>query len=128
MFSRAWHTPHTRLAPVTLFPASGPARLAHNTHQFSRFMLRFEFSLVSLRSSRFRFLQAKRGKRARALGKKEQKQWERGGGAGYPFPSPPLPPATTFFAPFFPMPLRACPAWLEGNGNDCYAGYYWLAR
>ena len=27
----------------------------------------------SLRSSRFRFLQAKRGKRARALGKKEQK-------------------------------------------------------
>ena len=27
---------------------------------------------TSLRSSRFRFLQAKRGKRARALGKKEQ--------------------------------------------------------
>ena len=21
------------------------------------------------------------------------------------------------------MPSRACPAWLEGNGNDCYAGY-----
>ena len=29
--------------------------------------------LPSLRSSRFRFLQAKQGKRARALGKKEQK-------------------------------------------------------
>ena len=37
----------------------------------------------SLRSSRFRFLQTKRGKRARALGKKEQKSrsgWGEGGG------------------------------------------------
>ena len=27
--------------------------------------------------------------------------------------------------PFCPMPsrvFRACPAWLKGNGNDCYAG------
>ena len=37
---------------------------------------------------------------------------------------PPLPPAPTFFAPFCPMPSRAYPAWLEGNGNDCYAGYF----
>ena len=48
----------------------------------------------SLRSSRFRFLQAKRGKRARALRKKEQKSRSgRGGGAGKerkPHPSPPL--------------------------------------
>ena len=24
--------------------------------------------------------------------------------------------------------FRACPAWLKGNGNDCYAGYLWLNR
>ena len=36
----------------------------------------------SLRSSRFRFLQAKRGKRVRALGKKEQKSRSGGGGGG----------------------------------------------
>ena len=60
----------------------------------------------SLRSSRFRFLQAKRGKRARALGKKEQKG--RSGGEG------PLPPRSYLFAPFCPMPSRAYPAWLEG--------------
>jgi len=35
-----------------------------------------------------------------------------------------------FFAPFRPMPARvssltyASPAWLKGNGNDCYAGYF----
>ena len=57
-------------------------------------------SEASLRSSRFRFLQAKRGKRARALGKKEQKSRSRGEG-----------------------PSRAYPAWLEGNGNDYYPGY-----
>ena len=33
------------------------------------------------------------------------------------------PPRSYFFAPFCQMPSRACPAWLEGNGNDCYAGY-----
>ena len=38
--------------------------------------------VISLRSSRFRFLQAKRGKRARALGKKEQKS--RSGGPNGP--------------------------------------------
>ena len=38
--------------------------------------------VISLRSSRFRFLQAKRGKRARALGKKEQKSRSGGGGGG----------------------------------------------
>ena len=38
------------------------------------------FSKPSLRSSRFRFLQAKRGKRARALGKKEQKSRSEGEG------------------------------------------------
>ena len=36
----------------------------------------------SLRSSRFRFLQAKRGKRARALGEKEQKSRSGGEGRG----------------------------------------------
>ena len=36
----------------------------------------------SLRSSRFLFLKAKRGKRARALGKKEQKSRSGGGGGG----------------------------------------------
>ena len=34
-----------------------------------------------------------------------------GSAAGVSFPSPPLPPAPTFFAPFCPMPSRACPAW-----------------
>ena len=37
------------------------------------------------------------------------------------FPTPL--PCSYFFAPFCPMPSRAYPAWLEGNGNDCYAGY-----
>ena len=37
------------------------------------------------------------------------------------FPAPP--PRSYFFALFPPMPSRAYPAWLEGNGNDCYAGY-----
>ena len=102
-----------------------------------------QFQTVSLRSSRFRFLQAKQGNRARALGKKEQKSrsggrggegseviWGRsvkclGSAAGVSFPSPPLPPPprSYFFAPFCPMPSRDYPAWLEGNGNDCYAGY-----
>ena len=39
------------------------------------------------------------------------------------------PPAPTLFAPFCPMPshvFRACPAWLKGNGNDCYAGYIFV--
>ena len=44
----------------------------------NKLMRRFE---DSLRSSRFRFLQAKRGKRARALGK-EQKCRSRGKGGG----------------------------------------------
>ena len=39
-------------------------------------------SVTSLRSSRFRFLQAKRGNRAKALGKKEQKSRSGGGGGG----------------------------------------------
>ena len=68
----------------------------------------------SLRSSRFRFLQAKRGKRARALGKKEQKS--RSGGSGgegketpaaearrfLSFPAPP--PALTFLLLFAQCP------------------------
>ena len=39
------------------------------------------------------------------------------------FPAPPF--RSYFFAPFGPMPsrvFRACPAWLKGNGNDCYSG------
>ena len=44
--------------------------------------LAFEQKQTSLRSSRFRFLQAKRGKRARAFGKKEQKSRSGGGGRG----------------------------------------------
>jgi len=37
--------------------------------------------------------------------------------------------ASNLFAPFRPMPSRisrlthASPAWLKGNGNNCYAGY-----
>ena len=43
---------------------------------------REEGVINSLRSSRFRFLQAKRGKRVRALGKKEQKSRSGGEGRG----------------------------------------------
>ena len=45
-------------------------------------MQTFQPLMASLRSSRFRFLQAKRGKRARAFGKKEQKSRSGGGGGG----------------------------------------------
>ena len=55
--------------------------------------MRGQDEINSLRSSRLRFLQAKRGKRARALGKKEQKSRSGGGGGGAP------PPRSYFFAP-----------------------------
>ena len=62
---------------------------------------------------------AKRSKKSRSGGE------GRGRKGNLSFPSPPLPPppAPAVFAPFCPMPSCACPAWLEGNGNDCYAGY-----
>ena len=41
----------------------------------------------------------------------------------FPAPSPPPPPPAPTFRSFWPMPSRAYPTWLEGNGNDCYAGY-----
>ena len=84
-----------------------------------------QFQTVSLRSSRFRFLQAKQGNRARALGKKEQKSrsggrggegseviWGRsvkclGSAAGVSFPSPPLPPPPP--APTFLLLFAQCP-------------------
>ena len=44
--------------------------------------MRGQDEINSQRSSRLRFLQAKRGKRARALGKKEQKSRSGGGGGG----------------------------------------------
>ena len=47
----------------------------------------------------------------------------RGGEGKFPFLPRPSPPLLLFFAPFCQMPSRAWPAWLEGNGNDCYAGY-----
>ena len=72
----------------------------------------------SLRSSRFLFLQAKRGKRARALGKKEQKSRSGGEGRGrkgngVSFPSPPLPPAPTFLLLFTQCPRALAPLGLK---------------
>ena len=73
-------------------------------------LMRGQDEINSQRSSRLRFLQAKRGKRARALGKKEQKSRSGGGGGGKPL--------LLFFGS-----SRAYHAWFEGNGNDCNTGY-----
>ena len=74
----------------------------------------------SLRSSRFRFLQAKRGKRTRALGKKEQKQRERGGGGRggegkerFPFLPRPSPPLLLFLLLFAQCPRALAPLGLK---------------
>ena len=55
------------------------------------------------------------------LAKKVGAEGEGGGGAGS---APPPAPTFFFLLLFIPMPSRSYFAWLEGKGNDCYAGYH----